>query len=595
MGFLRSLFGKKQPNPVATPAAEQPAQGQTSQPSVVAEPAENSNYVPEKIRQYIAALKDNDWSVRKAAAEALAEIGAPAVKPLIAVLKDRDWSVREAAEALGEIGDERAVEPLIAALKDIERKDWRKADNDWLVRKAAAEALDKLNWKPGQDEAGAYYWKTKWDWDKCVEIGAPAVQPLIAALKDRNTRDAASDALAKIGAPIVEPLIAALKDNDLGVRKGAANALGKIGDARAVEPLIAALMEGGTDDSAGVLRSATARALGNIGAPAVEALIAAFNASKSQVREAVTIALVLTGDARAMEPFIAVVKDSKWDGGDRYAAARALDELNWKPGQDETALRYWMAKSEWSKCAEIGAPAVEPLIAALKDSYFGVRRGAASALGKIGDARAVEPLVAILKDSDWGVGKAAAIALDKLNWKPGQDETGAYYWVTKGKWDNCVEIGLAGIQPLIAALKDLDTHKAATDALVKIGASAVEPLIAALDRDWGLRAWAAEALGKIGDARAVDCLTALLSNSDSGVRQNSAKALELIKKSQGRSQENAQKIRLTPKYICPHCGSELQGDVLMNVELGMEEYVVDFQVNCSSCGKVISKKDILNH
>jgi hypothetical protein len=39
--------------------------------------------------------------VRKAAAEALAKIGAPAVEPLIAALKGEDWRVREAAaEAL---------------------------------------------------------------------------------------------------------------------------------------------------------------------------------------------------------------------------------------------------------------------------------------------------------------------------------------------------------------------------------------------------------------------------------------------------------------------------------------------------------------
>ena len=39
----------------------------------------------------------------------------------------------------------------------------------------------------------------------------------------------------------VEPLIAALKDGDEGVRREAAEALGRLGDARAVEPLVAAL------------------------------------------------------------------------------------------------------------------------------------------------------------------------------------------------------------------------------------------------------------------------------------------------------------------------------------------------------------------
>lgn len=48
----------------------------------------------------------------------------------------------------------------------------------------------------------------------------------------------------------------------------------------------------------------------------------------------------------------------------------------------------------------------------------------------------------------------------------------------------------------------------------------------------------------------------------------------------------------TEKYICPHCGSELQGDALITVSVNMQAGVVDFQTNCSSCGRVITKKDI---
>ena len=48
----------------------------------------------------------------------------------------------------------------------------------------------------------------------------------------------------------------------------------------------------------------------------------------------------------------------------------------------------------------------------------------------------------------------------------------------------------------------------------------------------------------------------------------------------------------TTEYICPHCGSELQGDALITVKVSMQMGIVDFQTNCSSCRKVISKKDI---
>ena len=49
----------------------------------------------------------------------------------------------------------------------------------------------------------------------------------------------------------------------------------------------------------------------------------------------------------------------------------------------------------------------------------------------------------------------------------------------------------------------------------------------------------------------------------------------------------------TAEYSCPHCGSELQGAALVTVKVSMQVGVVDFQTNCSSCGRVISKQDIL--
>jgi len=54
----------------------------------------------------------------------------------------------------------------------------------------------------------------------------------------------AAEALGKIGDPqAVEPLIAALKEGEKWLRQGAAWALGKIRDPRAIEPLVAALKD----------------------------------------------------------------------------------------------------------------------------------------------------------------------------------------------------------------------------------------------------------------------------------------------------------------------------------------------------------------
>jgi hypothetical protein len=84
----------------------------------------------------IQALGDSDWDVRRAAAEALGDLGDPqAIPALIKALGDSDWVVRRAsAEALGKLGDPQAIPALIKAL----------GDSDWVVRRASAEALGAI-------------------------------------------------------------------------------------------------------------------------------------------------------------------------------------------------------------------------------------------------------------------------------------------------------------------------------------------------------------------------------------------------------------------------------------------------------------------
>ncbi|RLC74389.1 MAG: hypothetical protein DRI61_16715, partial [Chloroflexi bacterium] len=86
-----------------------------------------------RTRWYIWRLRDEDWRVRKAAAEALGRIGSQEAVPYLQkALKDEKAPVRQAAAyALGRIGSQKADSSLIEVLKD----------EKWYVRQAAAEAL----------------------------------------------------------------------------------------------------------------------------------------------------------------------------------------------------------------------------------------------------------------------------------------------------------------------------------------------------------------------------------------------------------------------------------------------------------------------
>ena len=104
----------------------------------------------------------------------------------------------------GGLSDERAIEPLSKALNS----------RDPFVRAYAAGALGLLGDKRG-------------------------IKPLIDALggASNDLRKYATETLGKIGEIAVEPLITALKHNDKFVRAQAANALGLLGNKRAVKPL----------------------------------------------------------------------------------------------------------------------------------------------------------------------------------------------------------------------------------------------------------------------------------------------------------------------------------------------------------------------
>ncbi len=292
----------------------------------------------------------------------------------------------------------------------------------------------------------------------------------------------ASNALASIGEPAVEPLIAALSDTDSRVRDWAAYALGRIGDPRAVEPLIAVLSD--TDKFA---RASAALALGRIGDPrGVEPLIAVLSDTDWYVRSIAAEALGRTGDPRAVEPLLPTLRWEKYfnPAGDGLAA---LGELSLEPllaalEDDDPIVRRNAAYA----LGRMGhGRAVKPLIRLLDDEESRVRANATTALGRTGDGQGIEPLAAALKDTDSRVRACAATALGEIH-------------------------DVRVVEPLAAALKDTDSRvrASAAAALGEIhDVRVVEPLAGALeDENPSVRVGAAVALAERRDVRAVELL-----------------------------------------------------------------------------------------
>jgi HEAT repeat protein len=223
--------------------------------------------------------------------------------------------------------------------------------------------------------------------DALGDIGEPrAIQPLIFALKyeeNQNVRQAAARALRKIGEPAINPLIASLRDKQL--YQPVMELLEKIGPG-AMDSLVAALKDPQVCGGA-------ARALAQVGG--IHALGPLSEAIKEDTRCApiITEALGLIDDRRSVEILI----ESYYNGDDqmRQTATKTIREMDWQPDRDETGALYCIIKRDWDACADIGAPAVNPLITVLRDKDETLRMGAADALEKIGSP-AVKPLIAAL-------------------------------------------------------------------------------------------------------------------------------------------------------------------------------------------------------
>ncbi|MBI4401589.1 MAG: HEAT repeat domain-containing protein [Nitrospirae bacterium] len=165
-----------------------------------------------------------------------------AIAPLTAMLKHPEEAARlTAAMILEHLRDPRSADALVDAMGDpaLQEIVVRTLKKLGAIRERIDQTFDRLRniEEFSEREAGRMAAVIE-----LLGIGRPSVEILIEYLRDDDwlVREAAADLLGKIGdIRAVEPLIERLKvDNDTGVKELAVKSLGLIGDSRPVDLLV---------------------------------------------------------------------------------------------------------------------------------------------------------------------------------------------------------------------------------------------------------------------------------------------------------------------------------------------------------------------
>jgi HEAT repeat protein len=327
-------------------------------------------------------LTDPAAPTRAAVATALGRIGTERTLPLLLeLLRDMADDVRiAAARALGDVQSPAAADALLDEM----------ADENPAVRAAVTEALGRINSQ------------------KSVDILSRAC----AEDPDSNVRKAAMTALRRVSAWAVTPLIHALSGDDLGERIRAVSHLLDQGKA-SVLPLTELLAH-----EEPTVRASAAEVLGALGdAAALDSLIRALGDADARVRLSATNALGRIKHARAAATLARALQDQ--DNKVVSAAAAGLENLSelavdpvFELLNHESAEVRVRAIDVLGRLRHRGA--CDRLVRGLTDSVAWVRIVSAQALGEVGEIQSASALIQALKDRDPVVRAMAAEALGKL-------------------------------------------------------------------------------------------------------------------------------------------------------------------------------------
>jgi HEAT repeat protein len=275
---------------------------------------------------------------------------------------------------------------------------------------------------------------------------------------------------------LLQALARALGDPDVEVKVRAAEALGASHDPSAVLSLL-----GHVDESNLKVQLAVIAALLELRDPrAVVALVGKVQDGRAQVREAVARALAAFGGDRVASALGLLLRDA--DDGVRLAAVTSLGRVT-------------------------GADGVDAIVHALNtDPSLDVRVAAVHALARTGEARAAKVLVELLDGARSEVAGEAKLALSGM--------------------------GAAAAPELSACLSGQPSRARADACAYALARTGDESAATAITDAWRRRVCSAdaalEALGALGDKRALPAVLESLDDGDPWVRRRAVEALFVL-------------------------------------------------------------------
>jgi len=268
------------------------------------------------------------------------------------------------------------------------------------------------------------------------------------------------------------------KYDDEKIRGNAIEALGEIGDARAVVPLIDIYTKK-EYSKFNFMREKALAALGNIrDVKAVEPLINALQNSNHSVQMQAADCLGKIGDPKAVGPLITLLKDKPFYYAYIYEIIiRSLGLIGDRAAVESLIEAYdfdWDVKNSKDR-SSIG----------LKFNNSGIKKAVVVALGNLGGEQAIKKLTTVLRSKeDIDLRREAANSLYKLDWLPEENEFGAEYLILIKAWDRLILMGDTAINPLISAANKFSGVGSRDDVITALGAigdeRVIEPLIAVL-------------------------------------------------------------------------------------------------------------------